>query len=55
MACYVDVLEARQARGVMGSVELDGGDGGERGRAAPGNSPSPSPKLRFGKQLDLFD
>jgi len=48
LPCYVDVLEVRQARGVMGEVESS-----EKGQAAPkgtptipGNSPSP---------LDLFD
>ena len=53
LPCYVDVLEVRQARGVMGK--------GQSGRAAlpTGNPPedahatgnSPSPFL----QLDLFD
>lgn len=50
LPCYVDVLEVRQARGVMGKEDSTGlgGDTREAG-AGPGNSPSPFP------QLDLFD
>jgi len=50
LPCYVDVLEVRQARGVMGK-ENSGGLGPDAGepRASTGNSPSPFP------QLDLFD
>lgn len=53
LPCYVDVLEVRQARGVMVDrrPELEGE--ADRQPSAPGNSPSPSPSLF--RQLDLFD
>lgn len=46
LPCYVDVLEVRQARGVMGrqgqsSAMAATGEGPEP--EAPGNSPSPTP------------
>jgi len=47
LPCYVDVLEVRQARGVM-SVE-GGGNDPSLSQDRLGNSPSPFP------QLDLFD
>ena len=50
LSCYVDVLEVRQARGVMGGrgeLEAPVKDN------APGNSPSPQERLL--EQLELFD
>ncbi len=48
MPCYVDVLEVRQARGVMGEPARQEGD---PPATTPGNFPSP-----FAPQtLDLFD
>jgi len=57
LPCYVDVLEVRQARGVMGASSEARHTPSARERArptpesdgSPGNSPSPFP------QLDLFD
>ena len=54
LECYVDVLEIRQARGVMGepSEASVGRAIAEREDSArgPGSSPSPVPR-----QFDLFD
>ena len=47
LPCYVDVLEVRQARGVMGVQ--DSGNDPALSEDRPGCSPSPFP------QLDLFD
>ncbi len=45
LPCYVDVLEVKQARGVMGEPRSDG----PRPATTPGNSLSPF------RQLELFD
>ena len=47
LPCYVDVLEVRQARGLMGVQ--DSGNDPALSQDRPGKSPSPF------KQLDLFD
>jgi len=56
LPCYVDVLEVRQARGVMGEQRTHPADPESRGSnptradaTIPGNSPSPY------RQGDLFD
>jgi len=52
LPCYVDVLEVRQARGVMGEAErpkLKPCISETLGDDEPGNSPSPI------LQIDLFD
>ena len=51
LPCYVDVLEVRQARGVMGEREVGGEAAANKlhpGANIPGNSPSPF------MQMDLF-
>jgi len=49
LPCYVDVLEVRQARGVMGTEHSGrSGPDTDEPRAESGNSPSPF------TQLDLF-
>ena len=47
LPCYVDCLEVRQARGVMGAAPDDPVTPGEG--PEPGNSPSPF------RQFDMFD
>jgi len=42
--CYVDILEVRQARGVMGEPEADAGP---PEATIPGNSPSPYRQLEL--------
>jgi len=49
LPCYVDILEIRQARGVM--AEGQDADGDDRVQPGSGNSPSPSDS----SQLGLFD
>jgi len=53
LPCYVDVLEVRQARGVMGSHPgISNPEVANAGQVdeTPGNSPSP-----ISRQGDLFD
>ena len=57
LPCYVDILEVRQARGVMGEAkntlpDSNGDDRGARAQPEPGNSPSP---FDLFPQIDLFD
>lgn len=49
LPCYVDVLEVRQARGVMGEPWGGPKDSKAPQARGPGNSPSPF------RQLELFD
>ena len=50
LPCYVDVLEVRQARGLMGK-ERSGGLGPDVDEPGAGTGKSPSPF----RQLDLFE
>ncbi len=58
LPCYVDVLEVRQARGVMGelpgSARVAGAESAPPGATTPGNSPSPyiGPEFRAGGCLN---
>jgi len=50
LPCYVDVLEVKQARGLMGTEHSAGlGGDGREARAETGKSPSSL------HQIDLFD
>jgi len=51
LPCYVDVIEVRQARGVMGDA---GGPVRPESMSPAPEKPGNSPSLPF-KQLDLFD